>query len=81
MDVKKWFEDQKIEPVQDRADGMDYWKNYELFTYNDLMECLEALYSITAVVQVCECGAETKGKPKCNRCTNIDNYHRKANDS
>jgi len=43
MDVTKWFESQNIEPVQDREDGMDYWKNYELFTYNDLIECLEEL--------------------------------------
>jgi hypothetical protein len=43
MDIKKYFTEQQIEPVQDRKDGMDYWKNYELFTYNDLMECMEDL--------------------------------------
>ena len=43
MDIKKYFTEQKIEPVQDRKDGMDYWENYELFTYNDLMECMEDL--------------------------------------
>jgi tRNA(Leu) C34 or U34 (ribose-2'-O)-methylase TrmL len=43
MDITKWFNEQKIEPVQDRKDGMDYWKNYELFTWNDVTECLEAL--------------------------------------
>jgi tRNA(Leu) C34 or U34 (ribose-2'-O)-methylase TrmL len=79
MDVKKWFEDQKIEPVQDRADGMDYWKNYELFTYNDLMECLEALYSITAVVQakpekvcaMCNQSKEDDGHNCCEDCGGV----------
>jgi hypothetical protein len=50
-DLKKWFEDQNIEPVQDRNDGMDYHKNYELFTYNDLMECMEALLILHGVSQ------------------------------
>jgi len=48
MDLKKWFENQNIEPVQDRKDMMDCWKNYELFTYNDLMECLEALSELNS---------------------------------
>ncbi len=43
MDIGKWFAEQDIDPIQDREDGMDYWKNYELFTYNDLIECLEEL--------------------------------------
>lgn len=43
MDVEKWFNEQNIESVQDRKDGMDYWKNYELYTWNDVIECLEAM--------------------------------------
>ena len=48
-DLKKWFEDQNIEPIQDRNDGMDYHENYELYTYNDLMECMEALLILHGV--------------------------------
>jgi hypothetical protein len=65
--MMKYFEDNLIE--------LDF---YDMDKFADWM--VKKL-SITAVVQVCECGVETKGKPKCNRCTNIDNYHRKANDS
>ena len=51
MDIEKYFEEQKIEPVQDRKDGMDYWTNYELFTYNDLMECMEDLVKKMSVMR------------------------------
>lgn len=43
MNMQKWFNDQKIQPVQDRRDGMEYFQHYNLFTETDLIECLEEL--------------------------------------
>lgn len=64
MDIKKWFKNQNIEPVQDRKDMMDYWTNYELFTYNDLMECLEALFELrnSSLTLPCELKRDLESK-------------------
>lgn len=60
MDIAKWFNEQKIKPVQDRKDGMDYWKNYELFTWNDVIECLEAMKDL------CDGKKSDTGEKQCN---------------
>ena len=77
-DLKKWFENQNIEPIQDRNDGMDYHENYELYTYNDLMECMEALLILHDVVvpkgTLCECKKHSLktnyGFEVCTKCGN-----------
>ena len=48
MKTQDWINEQKIEAVQDRKDGKDYWKTDNLYTETDLIELLEAfaIYSV-----------------------------------
>lgn len=39
---------EKLEPVQDRKDGVDYWSVYELYTWNDLEEALTEFAELKA---------------------------------
>lgn len=49
MKTQDWINEQKIEAVQDRKDGKDYWKHDNLYTETDLIELLEAfaIYSVS----------------------------------
>lgn len=46
--TQDWINEQKIQAVQDRKDGKDYWKTDNLYTEVDLVELLEAfaLYNV-----------------------------------
>jgi hypothetical protein len=48
MTTQEWINEQKIQAVQDREDGKDYWRTDNLYTEADLIELLEAfaLYSV-----------------------------------
>lgn len=37
------FEKIKLEPVQDRRDGIDYWNTYNLYTENEVLKLIEQL--------------------------------------
>lgn len=49
MTTQDWINEQKIEAVQDRKDGKEYWKTDNLYTESDLIEMLEAfaLYNVS----------------------------------
>jgi len=42
MKIQDWINEQKIEAVQDRKDGKNYWETDKLYTEADLIEMLEA---------------------------------------
>ena len=42
MKTQDWINEQKIEAVQDRKDGKNYWETDNLYTEADLIEMLEA---------------------------------------
>lgn len=48
MTTQDWINEQKIQAVQDRKDGKDYWRTDNLYTESDLIELLEAfaLYNV-----------------------------------
>jgi hypothetical protein len=48
MTTQDWINEQKIQAVQDRKDGKDYWRTDNLYTEADLIELLEAfaLYNV-----------------------------------
>ena len=46
MKTQDWINQQKIEPVQDRKDGKNYWETDNLYTEADLIEMLEAFIDI-----------------------------------
>lgn len=51
MTTQDWINEQKIEAVQDRKDGKEYWKTDNLYTESDLIELLEAFALYNGVGQ------------------------------
>lgn len=49
MKTQDWINEQKIEAVQDRKDGKNYWETDNLYTEADLIELMEAfvLYRVS----------------------------------
>ena len=53
MKTQDWINEQKIQAVQDRKDGKDYWRTDNLYTESDLIELIEAF--ALGVVSKCTC--------------------------
>jgi len=83
MTTQDWINEQKIEAVQDRKDGKDYWKTDNLYTESDLIELIEAfaLYNVVGqseqLTQIhglikCECGKvyDVDLEKQCSECGN-----------
>jgi hypothetical protein len=43
MNIQKWFNNLGIEPIQDRIDNKDYWNTRNIYSEDDLIECLNKL--------------------------------------
>ncbi len=43
MNIEEHINKEQLVPVQDRKDKANYWHEHELFTYDDIVACLESL--------------------------------------
>ena len=67
MTTQDWINEQKIEAVQDRKDGKDYWKTDNLYTETDLIELLEAfaLYNVVGRSEQLPCEHDYQPDTTC----------------
>lgn len=78
MTTQDWINEQKIQAVQDRKDGKDYWRNDNLYAESDLIELLEAvvLYNVVGRSEQFTCFLEDaeEGERCESRCNDCKDY-------
>lgn len=77
MKTQEWINEQKIQAVQDRKDGKDYWTTDNLYTEADLIELLEA-FALSNVAkqgeQLCEHKGFQSAMCEVDYCPDCDTY-------
>jgi len=70
MTTQDWINEQKLQAVQDRKDGKDYWRTDNLYTEGDLIELIEAfaLYNVVGQSEQFYCDERDKyGNTDCSQ--------------